>query len=462
MSVDHDGDHHREAAKELVRNGRAALKAGERARARQLLLQAADYDRDNSEAWLWLSATTDDLAEQKQYLEWALAADPGNAAAVRGLGILTGKIKTADLVPEGQSVAPQALAQPEPASAAQTFDCPQCGGRLRFDPTNQDLRCDSCGFKQAVDSAPAPGPEMVLEYSLPTRQGQLWAVAERLFTCQQCGGRTVLPPGQTSSTCPFCGAPALVAAADDAELITPHAVIPMQQTPLSIAQRVRAWLGRDFFAPDDLTQLARDSRLTPVYVPFWRFSLTLTVFWRAQAAAGHEQRWKWQDGETTFFYDDFLQPAARALPADLLSRIGPFELGRLLRYKPEFLAGWPAGSYDLSLAQAALDTRAAVVRDASKKLWTKAIPDHHIATLQVLRPEYSGQTFQLLLLPVWVGAYKYRGKTYRVLVNGQTGKVAGDRPADQLKVALLVLLVIAALVPVAVGLFLWLAPLLSR
>jgi DNA-directed RNA polymerase subunit RPC12/RpoP len=456
MSEDHDGEHRREAARDLVRNGRAAIKSGERDRARQLLLQATDYDRDNSDAWLWLSATTDDLGEQKQYLEWAVAANPSNSAAVRGLGIITGKIKPADLVPEGQTVTPQAPAQPEPASAALTFACPQCGGRLRFDPTNQDLRCDNCGFKRVLESTPAPGPQMVLDFSLPTRQGQTWAVAERSFTCQQCGGHTVLPPGQTSNTCPFCGSPALVAAADDADLIAPHTVIPMKQTAVGIAQRVRAWLGRDLFAPDDLTKLARDSRLQPVYVPFWRFSLSATIVWRAQTSSGRNKAWKWEDGETTFFYDDFLQPGARALPADLLSAVGPFDLSGLVRYQPEFLAGWPAGSYDVPLAQASLDTRAAIVRDASKKLWSKAVPGAHIATLQVLRTEFSGQTFQLALLPVWVGAYQYRGKTYRVLVNGQTGKVAGDRPADRLKVAMLLVLVAAALLPLAVGAFLWL------
>src|SRR5438270_9148005 len=117
MSEDHDGDHRREAARDLVASGRAALKAGERERARALLLQAADYDRDNSEAWLWLSATTADLLEQRQFLEWAVAADPNNVAARRGLGILMGKLKTEDLVPDGQVVTPQAGAQPEPASA---------------------------------------------------------------------------------------------------------------------------------------------------------------------------------------------------------------------------------------------------------------------------------------------------------------------------------------------------------
>ncbi len=462
MTLDPDSDRNRERAKDLVRSGRQALKAGERDHARELLRLATECDRDNSDAWLWLSATTDDLAEQKQYLEWAVAADPGNTAAIRGLGIITGKIKTMDLVPEGQAAAPQPPAEPEPASPTQTFSCPKCDGRMRFDPGNQDLRCESCGARQPVESTPAPSPAAVLEYSLPTRQGQSWAVAERLFTCQQCGGHTVLPPGQTSSTCPFCGSAALVAAADDAELIEPQAVIPMRQTAAKIANGVRAWLGRDFIAPDDLAQLARTSRLAPVYIPFWRFSLTVTVFWRAQTAQGREQQWHWEDGDTTLFYEDFLQPGLHALPADLLSHIGPFDLSQLMQYKPEFLAGWPAGSYDVSLAQASLDARAAIMGDASKKLWTKAMPGRHIAQLQVLHPEYSGQTFQLTLLPVWVGTYSYRGKTYRVLVNGQTGKVAGDRPADQFKVALIILAILVALIPLSVGAFLWLVPLLSR
>jgi hypothetical protein len=253
-----------------------------------------------------------------------------------------------------------------------------------------------------------------------------------------------------------------VAAADDTELIAPQAVMPMRETAVSITDRVRAWLGRDFFAPDDLGQLARDSRLAPVYIPFWRFSLTVTLFWRAQTAQGRQQQWRWEDGETTLCYEDFLQPGLRALPADLLSRIGPFDLSQLMEYKPEYLAGWPAGSYDVSLAQASLDMRAAVVRDGSKKLWSKAMPGRHIAQLQVLRPEYSGQTFQLALLPVWIGTYNYRGKIYRVLVNGQNGKVAGDRPADQLKVALAILCLVAALIPLAVAAFLWLAPLLGH
>ena len=44
-----------------------------------------------------------------------------------------------------------------------------------------------------------------------------------------------------------------------------------------------------------------------------------------------------------------------------------------------------------------------------------------------------------VLLPVWSLAYRYRGKGYRVLVHGQTGRVVGEAPYSWVKIALAVL-----------------------
>ena len=55
-------------------------------------------------------------------------------------------------------------------------------------------------------------------------------------------------------------------------------------------------------------------------------------------------------------------------------------------------------------------------------------------------------TFKHVLLPVWLAAYKYRGKTYRFVVNGRTGRVQGERPWSAIKIALAVIvgLIVAA------------------
>ena len=50
----------------------------------------------------------------------------------------------------------------------------------------------------------------------------------------------------------------------------------------------------------------------------------------------------------------------------------------------------------------------------------------------------------VLLLPLWLSSYRYRGKAYQFQVNGQTGEVAGARPYSVWKILALALGVLAA------------------
>ena len=58
-------------------------------------------------------------------------------------------------------------------------------------------------------------------------------------------------------------------------------------------------------------------------------------------------------------------------------------------------------------------------------------------------------TFKHILLPVWLAAYKYRGKTYRFVVNGQSGRVQGERPYSAWKIAAAVIAALAVAAGIA-------------
>jgi hypothetical protein len=62
-------------------------------------------------------------------------------------------------------------------------------------------------------------------------------------------------------------------------------------------------------------------------------------------------------------------------------------------------------------------------------------------------------TFKHVLLPVWIAAFRYNGKVYRFLVNGQTGNVSGNAPYSILKITLFVLMCLGL---VAAAILLWL------
>jgi len=59
--------------------------------------------------------------------------------------------------------------------------------------------------------------------------------------------------------------------------------------------------------------------------------------------------------------------------------------------------------------------------------------------------EYRDLRFKHVLFPVWISAYRYRGRIFRLLVNARTGEVQGERPWSAAKIALLVVGVIAVI-----------------
>jgi tetratricopeptide (TPR) repeat protein len=70
---------------EWLREGIAAAKAGQRERARDLLIRVVEEDEGNLAAWLWLSGVMDGLDDKEVCLENALELDPANEAARKGL-----------------------------------------------------------------------------------------------------------------------------------------------------------------------------------------------------------------------------------------------------------------------------------------------------------------------------------------------------------------------------------------
>lgn len=451
MSVNPERTRLRDAADERFRLGRQAVKEGRLTEGREYLLRAVELDNEHSDAWLWLSATTSDPAEQKRCLEWALAANPANPEARRGLAILQGRLNPKEVLPAGTEVAPRRPTAPEAAAARHTFICPECGGVMRFHPHIVDLICERCGHIQVVEETPATEVEQVLDLTLPTEKGHRWAEAQRRMICQQCSAMTIFPPGQTSAECPFCGSTMLIAAREDVEILPPQAVIPMGFEADEVRKIMTRWLGTGFFAPDNLSRMARSGNMRPAYVPFWVFEATLTGKWQAYVAegSGRHRNWIWQTGEHIFFFADELQPGTKSLPADLLARAEPFDFEKLVEYKPEYLAGWPAATYDIPLSQASLGAREKMAAKAKKQLVYKAAPGKQVRDLQVTASDISGVTYKQVLIPIWTASYSYLGKSYRVLINGQTGKVVGDKPVDSVKVSLVILGAVVLLVLLA-------------
>ncbi|MBC8077856.1 MAG: hypothetical protein H7Y32_17400 [Chloroflexales bacterium] len=134
----------------LLQQAIAAAKAGNRAVARDLLLQVVSGDERNEQGWLWLSGVVDDPAEQRIALENVLDINPRNASALKGIAWLDAhRPQPAPVIaPPPIPAAPVAPPQPVRALPAvvnswlptESNPCPYCGAHTS--PNQQ--RCTFC------------------------------------------------------------------------------------------------------------------------------------------------------------------------------------------------------------------------------------------------------------------------------------------------------------------------------
>jgi hypothetical protein len=68
--------------------------------------------------------------------------------------------------------------------------------------------------------------------------------------------------------------------------------------------------------------------------------------------------------------------------------------------------------------------------------------------VESIKTSYSAITFKHLLLPVYVGAYRFGEKVCQVVVNGRTGEVQGERPYSFWKIFFFALALLALLVTI--------------
>jgi len=354
------------------------------------------------------------------------------------------------------------------------FPCPQCGADYRFDPAVAQLICDHCGHAEPMEIAHAPARatkrtghiaeldfRAALDGALPEAETQ----DIRALHCPNCAAEIELGPDEHAAECPFCATPVVTDTGAHRQ-IKPRAVLPFALDEPAARDAMSHWLGQLWFAPNGVKDYARKGRkMQGIYVPYWTFDADTasrysgergTVYYETRTVMrdGKRQkvqvakvRWMPKSGRVKRFFDDVLVLAATALPKRYTDALEPWDLSALVPYAPEYLAGFRAQAYSVPIEDGYAEARHIMDRTIERDVRFDIGGDRQ--RIHGIDTDVRDVTFKHILLPVWMAAYKYRGKSYRFVVNGRTGKVQGARPYSAWKIATAV--VLGLLIAAAIG-----------
>jgi hypothetical protein len=333
------------------------------------------------------------------------------------------------------------------------FPCESCGSDLRFDPTDHQLKCDHCGNVQPIESAgPWAGAIVELDFQRAVQHRLDDADIEetRVNECPNCGAQTEFDPDIHAAECPFCATP-VVTDTGTHRHIKPRGLLPFALAEGAAREALIKWLGSLWFAPNGLTDYARKGRkMNGIYVPYWTFDADTKSQYTGQRGTHYYEtrtvmrdgkrrqvrvrktRWRPASGRVARFFDDVLVLASKSLPKKYTDGLEPWDLSALEPYNPEYLAGFRAEGYQVELTDGFTEARAYMDRMIHRDVKYDIGGDAQRVTS--VNTVVNDVTFKHILLPVWLAAYKYRGQTYRFVVNGRTGRVQGERPYSAWKI----------------------------
>jgi ribosomal protein S27E len=335
---------------------------------------------------------------------------------------------------------------------------------MDFDPQSGMMKCQSCGTTQAVPEVTTPVVSHPLEDALQ-HVTPLSALALEV-NCDGCGSVVVFEPPEVAGACSFCGAMIVAQPRAADPMIAPDAVLPVKVTKDAAQKEVREWISTRWFAPNALKKMAEQEGIGAVYLPFWTYAADtqsrytgergvhywVTEYYTTTDNNGNsvqqsrqvmQTAWSPVSGQVARNFDNVLVPATKAVNEKRLNALEPWDLPALCAYEPEYLAGFKAQRYQVDLpagfekAKAIMEV--AISQDVRQDIGGDEQRIDRVAT------QTSNETFRHLLLPVWIGAYRFQGKVFQVVVNARTGEVQGERPYSAVKITLLVFAIVILL-----------------
>jgi DNA-directed RNA polymerase subunit RPC12/RpoP len=349
---------------------------------------------------------------------------------------------------------------------AHRWPCATCGSDLRFAPDKGRLECAHCGHLQDLSKADARAEgkafqELSLKQGLANDLPDGASAEVRATSCPSCGAVVEFSGASHAANCPYCATPVVVDTGAR-RAIKPQSLLPFALTEAQARDALSKWLGSLWFAPNGLLEYTRKGRaMAGIYAPFWTFdaattsrytgargehyyetrTVTVNVNGKSQRRTEQVQRTRWYpaSGTVSRDFDDVITLASNSLPKRLGNELTPWDLAAAKPYNPDYLAGFQAEGYTISLADGWTDAQNIMAGVIEMDIRRDIGGD--VQRIDSVDTRYADETFKHVLLPVWTAAYKYRGKSYRFLVNGQTGEVQGERPYSAWKIAFAVLAV---------------------
>jgi hypothetical protein len=208
-------------------------------------------------------------------------------------------------------------------------------------------------------------------------------------------------------------------------------MIPFQIEASEAQDIALTWLGKSQLGLEGSKFPIDDFNLKAYYYPYWRFSGQANVSWSCQIMESDgdgNHDWRSHRGQDMWHFENVMVSGLDEVDRKVLDKIEPFEFHYIESYTSEKVSGGTVLENTRNHEMASAIARIKMVSPDDQRVMERIYPNRMKRNVSVQVAEWVWEEHHLLLMPVWEGAYCYSENRYRIFINGQTGKLSGEKP----------------------------------
>lgn len=282
-------------------------------------------------------------------------------------------------------------------AAIQEYQCPRCGGAIAFDSTIQKMQCPFCHTEFEIETLAGYDRELKSDRA-----------DDMSWQCQ--------------------------------DAVQPDLLIPFRVKREAAREALKKHYGGKFLLPGAFKDRNHIDEMRGIYVPFRLFDAGVDVRMRYRATRVR----KWSDNEydytETRFYEVSRSGKLRLekipveccgrIPDDLMEAIGPFRLSEAVEVQPAYLEDYPVEKYDADAKQSGARVNERI-RKRAEDAFSETVKRYAAVTREAGSIRLTDGKVCGALFPVWLLGTTWNGRNYLFVMNGQTGRLAGELPLSQ-------------------------------
>ncbi|PHV71943.1 DNA helicase PriA [Sporanaerobium hydrogeniformans] len=312
------------------------------------------------------------------------------------------------------------------------YKCLSCKAGLEFDPASQKWKCHYCfsSFEKAELDAVYGKEEEKQEETLKESK-----VLDSYF-CSNCGAELIADETTAATFCVYCKSPSIIKRRFEGEF-KPRYVIPFKLTYEQAKEIYQSWMKKHVLAPTHFKRKEEVDKITGIYVPFWLFNSQV----KGNIVGEGTKIRTWYQGDyqytqTKYYeveregyseYEKVPIDGSQKLEDALMEKIEPYEYKDLKDFNSAYISGFMAERYDVDSQKAQSSMENRVKQYMSSRL-EATITEYNTFIPHSTNYEVKKRESSYAMMPLYILVNEYKGKMHEFVINGQTGKVAGNTP----------------------------------